>query len=990
MSIYTRQYQKIVAAEILKTLLLGRLPNINDISQRIGNALSNKNNITYKYVPQPFREVFQNEVYNKSLNRIKFDIDLFHEDLLDLFAEAAKRTNFADLYHKINSYELKKLQAELELLLFTVADADFYFDGAVDTFSDTTKIDSAASTKDVIDLSEQSLVLPYGGKNTKRINVGSLVNQLVVPVTISNNQIVDRFAQLPNTKFGNIFDDSLSVWGYEVITTENVPLDISFSFILNSDGQADSEFFVSRFELVPHSYKKQTVSVTTSNDDVNYINILGYEQGIVTEDQKKNYAMDFETTLVQYIKVRISKAEADEEILEGSTKKYRYVFGLKRFAAYQTGRSSNAVYISKPFSFKNSTSIGKVSINTEQFMPGGTSINYYVAGVSANGTSSFVPITPIGTDSAIGSGKIVKFNSNIQKTSKFTVTTAGNDSPQAYGSAFQGKEFYRIGPSISTDYIFGSSKLYRGFNSWFRDYTGSFEILNVLDNYVSFEQTDLEALYTTITEIPEITPLGIGEDGIRRLQLKVSKLPYYDSSRGHSLKPQPGTQNSNLDTRPNYAVYRITHKADTTRKTTPFSLGSSRTQYLPNSNFIIESNTPAELPVIRSLTGQIFTIGVDYTFETIDIGGRSRPTGRMVIPNGSQLLDSSGNVINYALEFVYTIDPNITHKVSRIEGNNIILEHSSNGMFDPLEITYRYIPTAPSQIIKSSIRVSNLPSTSSGRTFYVEGRDYVVDPGTGGIQRIPTGNISTKGSVYVNFSYRGSSSSVQTFTTWAFINNPNGAQIKFDLDNTTKKNKLIVDAADGEAFYVNSKDGLINLTNSTTSPVLSYGWVQFIVRSKDPTANSTYGTNLIDQVIQLKDVNKRKVFKSFSTYFNEITAFREPLQEKTVNHLKVNTLLSDHGIFAIDNKTDPLKAYLLLNFKPNETTELYSKVPTEDSDETSPPQSTNEEFLFEWSEKTDDEASPTQVIVKIELNRNQDTDGAITPKVFSYQLRVGS
>jgi len=989
MSIYNRQYQKIVAAEILKTLILGRLPNINDISQRIGAALSNKNNITYKYVPQPFREVFQNEVYNKSLNKIKFDIDLFNEELLDLFSEAAKRTNFADLYHKINSYELKKLQSELELLLFTVKDADFYFDGAVDTFSDTSKLDKT-STKDIIDLSEQCLSLPYGGKNTKRINVGSLVNQLNTTVTFSNNNIVSSFTQIPNTKFGNIFDDSLSVWAYEVITSENAPLDMTFNFTLNPDGQSDNEFFVSRFELIPHGYKKQKAIVTTSNDDVNYLKILGYEQGVVMDDQKKNYALDFETTLVQYVKITLSKTEADEEILDGTVKRYKYVFGLKRFAAYQTGRLSTGFYLSKPLSFKNSTSIGKVSISSDQFLPSGTSVNYSIAGVSSSGITSFIPITPIGSASTVGAGNIVAFNSNRSLSKKFTVPASGNDAPQAYGTAFQGKEFYRIGPDISTDYIFNSARLYRGFKSWFRDYTGSFEILNVEDNYVSFEQTDLEAIYTTATEIPEITPLPITGEGVRRVQLKVSKTPYYDSSRGHSLKPQPGTQNSNLDTRPNYAIYKISHKADKTKKTTAFSLSSSRAQNLPIANFIAESNNPNDLPIIRSLTGQIFTSGIDYILEMTDIGGRSRPTGKFTIPNDSRFLDSSGDVINYALEFVYIIDSDITHKVSRIDGNAIVLDNCTNTIFDPIEITYRYIPTAPSQIIKSSIRVANLPSTSSTRTFYVEGRDYVVDPGSGGINRIPTGNISPKGSVYVNFSYRGSSSSVQTFTTWAFVNQSNGSQIKFDLDPTTKKNKLIVDSDVGEAFYVNSKDGLINLTNSTTTPVLPYGWVQFIVRSKDPSSNSDYGTNLIDQVIQLKDINKKKVFKSFSSYFNEVTAFREPLLEKTVNHLKVNTLLSDHGVFAVDKNTDPLKAYLLLNFKPNETTELYNKVPTEDSDEASPPATSNEEFLFEWSEKTDSDYSPSQVIVKIELNRNQDIDGAITPKVFSYQLRVGT
>lgn len=971
--------------------MLGSLPNINDISQRIGAAIGNKNNITYKYIPQSFKTVFQNEAYNKAMRQIKFDIDLLEEELITLFTESSSRLNYADLFHKINSQELNKLKAQLELLLFTVKDADFYFDGAIDTFSDSSKINTLLSTRDIIDLNEECLALPLGGTNTKRIDVGNLVNQTSTEVFVSPADKVLSSKQIPSTKFGEIFTDNLSSWGQEIITDTNGPIDVVFSFALRQVENLSSEFFVSRFEITPYSPKKQKITVSTSNDDVNYIGLLGYESGVDIEDQKKVYGFDFETTLVEYVKIKLSKSEADEEIIEGSNKKYKYIFGLKRFAAFQTGRVVKATYISKPFSFDSEESIGKVSIDVNQHIPVGCNTQYYIAGIDSNNKqSSFIPISPIGTSNNLSNSNIVLFNSVTKNSINFMTPVDGNDAPQVYGSSFQGKSFYRVGPALSTDIIFGNSKLYRGFNNWYRDYTGSFEILNVVNNYVSFEHADLEAIYTTITEAPTITALGVSDDGIRRVRLQVEKQPYYDSSRGHALKPQPGTQNSNLDTRPNYVVYKVIHRTSSARQTSTFSLGSSRTVYLPSSNFVLQSNISTELPVLRLLTGQILTNGVDYSYEILDSGGKTRPTGRINILNGGSLIDASGNVINLLLEFVYTVDPDITHKVSRIEGNNIILDHASNSAFDSIEITYRYIPTRPSQIIKSSIRVSNLPSTSGSRIFYVEGRDYVIDPNTGGIQRIPTGTISTKGSVYVSFSYRGSSSSVQTFTTWAFVSSNNGVQIKFDLDPTTKKNKLIVDSEEGESFYVNSKEGLVNLTKSTSTPLLSYGWVQFIVRSKSPSTNGQYRSNLIDQVIQLKDINKKKIFKAFNQYFNEITAFREPLVEKSLNHLKVNTLLSDHTSFAIDNSTDPFNSYIVVNFKPNETSELYQKIPTEDSDEENPPASSNEEFKFDWAEQVETDSKINSIVVKIELNRVQGVDGSLTPKVFNYELRVGS
>lgn len=991
MSIYSKQYQKILASEILRYLMLGSLPNINDISQRIGSAIGNKNNITYKYIPQGFKSVFQNETYNKAMRQIKFDIDLFEEELVYLFTQSTTRLNYADLFHKINSQELNKLKAQLELLLFTVKDADFYFDGAIDTFSDSSKINSSLSTKDIIDLNEECLALPLGGTNTKRIDVGSLVNQTSTEVFVLPSTVVISSNQIPSTKFGEIFTDSLSAWGQEIITDSNVPLEIVFTFPLRQAENLSSEFFVSRFEITPYSPKKQKIAISTSNDDVNYIGLLGYENGIEVDDQKKTYGFDFETTLVEYVRIKISKQEADEEIVEGNDKKYKYIFGLKRFAAFQTGRVVKATYISKPFSFNSEEPIGKVSIDANQFIPVGCNTQYYIAGIdSKNRQTSFIPISPVGTTNNLSNSNIVLFNSVSKSDRRFITPVDGNDAPQLYGSAFQGKNFYRVGPGLSTNIIFGNSKLYRGFNNWYRDYSGSFEILNVIDNYVSFEHADLEAMYTTITEAPKITALGVNEDGVKRVRLSVEKQPYYDSSRGHALKPQPGTQDSNLDTRPNYTVYKILHRTSSSRQTSSFSLGSSRTVYLPSSNFILQSNIIGELPVLKMLTGQILTNGVDYSYEILDSGGKTRPTGRINILSGGSLIDASGNVINMLLEFTYTVDPDITHKVSRIEGNSIILEHSSNSAFDSIEITYRYIPTRPSQIIKSSIRVSNLPSTGGSRIFYVEGRDYVVDPNTGGIQRIPTGTISTKGAVYVSFSYRGSSSTLQTFTTWAFVSSNSGSQIKFDLDTVFKRNKLIVDSEEGESFYVNSKDGLVNLTKANSTPLLSYGWVQFIVRSKDPSSNSSYKSNLIDQVIQLKDINKKKIFKAYNQYFNDITAFREPLVEKSLNHLKVNTLLSDHNNFAIDSTTDPFNSYIVLNFKPNETSELYQKIPTDDSDEENPPATSNEEFKFEWAEQIETDTKINSVVVKIELNRVQGVDGSLTPKVFNYQLRVGS
>lgn len=984
MGIYQRQYQKILSTEILKYLLLGSLPNLNDISKRIGNALSKDGNVTYKFIPQASRDIFRNNIYNKSLNRIKFDIDTFNEELISLFADASSRLNYADLYYKVNNFELNRLESELNNILFSIQDADFYFSAAYDTFSDLSKIDKTASTQDIINLSEQCLALPFGEKNTQRIDVGKLATYVDTTTSViipgqGSDKILSN-TKIPRTKFGNIFTDILSVWGHEVITSTNSPIEFSFTFPVSVGDNPELEHFISRFELVPHSLGDQTFYLSTSNDDVNYIPLLGYEQGVLTREQNKVYAFDFETTLVQYIRIKIIKTSADEEIVQDNVKNYRYVFGLKKFASLQTGRYSKATYVSLPYSFTDA--IGKVSLDANQTTPPGTSVAYSVATVSKSGnTGPYVPIASLSKDSAVGAGKFIKFGSVQEQSIKFS---ADSDATE-YGTAFQGKKFYRIGSELSESPIFGKSVLYRGFKSWYRDTSGSFEIVSVDNNYISFAVSDLEAMYIVTDEVPTITYSAAN----RQTELTVSQNIYYNSSLGHLQKPAIPVSSPFLDMRPNYAVYKVYHHVTNARRTTSFTLTASRSQRLPVSNFLFIGASTADKPVLKLNSGQILTKGTDYNFETEDGGDKQKPTGIMTIPDGSALLNTSGQVQAFTITFIYTIDPDITHKVTGVEANSITLSNSTITPYDSVEVIYRYIPVNSSQIIKASVRITNLPSTSSNQIFYVEGRDYVIDATSGAIQRIPTGSIPSSGSVYAKFSYRTSSSTIQTFTTWCYINSSTGIQIKFDLDSITKKNKLVVDKALGESLFVNTKEGLINITNATNTPLLPFGWVQFIVRSKNPDVYTGYKTNLIDQVIQLKDTHKHKVFRPNSYYFNDITAFREPMTEKTLNHLRVNTLLTDHSVFAIDNTTDPTTSYIVINFLPTTTSELYSKVPTDDLDEVNPPVSSAEDFLFTWTYKVEENDSPEKIIIKIDLQRDQNIDGALTPKVFDYKLRIG-
>lgn len=988
MGLFQNQYNKVLAQEILKYMLLGRLPNISAVTSQVSKILGSDGHSIYKYASQPSRSVFQNEVYNKGLRQIKFDVSLLHEEILNLVTEASERISYADLYHKVNSYELSKLEAKLNSLLFTVQNADFYFLGAFETFSDMSKLDKKESTSEIINLSEGAIQLPFGGKNTQKIKVSSVVEntKVLTPNAIS-------FGVVPGTSIDNIFVDTVSAWGYEVINSSTGPVSIQIRFPLAGSNAQETEILINRIELVPHSPSTQRALVKLSNDNVNYIAPLGYESGIDILDQKLVYALDFETNLVQYVEITLTKNGPDREIINGSTKTYQYLFGLKNFSAFTVGRVNKARYQSLPFNFANTESISRVSIQADSLIPKNSSIYYSVALADKDDqlVTSFIPLTPINQSAkSIGATQVVNFNTVASNSLRLTVPSTGNDSPQTYGRPFQGKTFYRIGPKLAPKPIYGSCKLYRGFKSWYRDGSQTFELVRVGDNYISFEQSDSESLYTWITEVPTVT---VEPSTPRTVHLDVSKSVYYNSARGHLMKPPASIGSVSSDLKPNYAISKINVTGATARRTVYFTLqGTSTTQSLPVTNFLIQSANVTDLPVLQTSNGQVLRANIDYIILTEDLNGKLAPTGSFSVPPGSALLNSAGTIANpsLGLQFVYTNDPDVTHKVTSIIGNSIVLNNLIISAGDSVQVTYRYVPAAPSEILKPSVRVSNLPSTSSGRIFYVEGADYTIDQATGGIQRIPGGKINDRGSVYAEYTFRNASSNVQTFTTWCNITDSSGVQIKFEVDSTNKNNKLVADTSVGEAFYVNTSQGLIDLTKSVNTPVLGPGWIQLVVRSKNPSANQNYGSNLINQVIQIRDQSGKKVFRDNNFYFKEMICLRDPLTEITLNHLKVNTLSQDHKSFAIDDITSPLDPYIVLNFLPNATSELYLYGPTTDTDTTSNPVAIPEEFSFSWDSKLVSNVQGSKVIVRIDLERTQDSDGASTPKVFEYKLRAGT
>ncbi len=975
MTIYDRQYTKLLSMELLRYILQGSLPDLASITKRIDDLQKKNGAITYKFLPQLKGEVFNNKIFNRQLNSIHFDIETVHEELIELFVSSVKRLNYADVYYRVHSHELNNLEAVLNSILFTFDNADFFFLGAFDTFTDYSKTDKTVSDQDIINLSEKAIALPYGGQNTHRIKSPHLIDVKTWPVSVLTPSGA-LGSQVSSTSFGDIFTDVATGWLYEVTTTESTPATIQFKFPIAGNAADNKEVLVNRFELTSFGATPTLARIQFSVDDQNWKNPEGYEEGVLMTDQKFVYAMDFPTELVQYVRITLSKNTHDEE----RTNRFIYRFGLKGFGAFTTGRKASARYQSKAFTFAGEEEkIGKVSIKADILKPQGTSIDFSVALSDSEGNQvgTFLPIKPIAGNANAGASEIVVFGTTQDNELRFEGESA--QFTQYTDTQIRGHTFYQYTTDVTPAPIFGTASMLRGFKAWTRDKSLAISTTRISDNYVSFAKGDLANVYALYTENPIFR--SYLKESIDYVDVTTSQSVYYNQNTD-TLIPS-SQQVSRYDATPTYAVYKVLYISDSLKKEYGVQLVPSNGSRfnLPYSSFVV--NGPDAL-IVRNNGGSItYKPERDYIVETEVRDGQIRPTGWMIIPQGSQI------VLDQILGFTFTLDADITYKVKEISGTRVTLADLKINPGDSIQITYRFVPIVPYSIVQSSVRVKDSLLANKTPKVFVEGLDYLFDPVNGTIQRLPNGKIPVASAVYVDYVYENADSSVETFLTWCNITSPDGVQIKFQIDNISKKNPLVADDTLGERFFVNSAAGLIDLTKAIATPILGPGWVQFIVRSKNPDTNQKTDNrgNLIDQVIQLKDYNGSRVFLENAKYFKDILALRDPMVQRTVNHLKVNTLVSDHTVFAID---ETVGSRLVLNFKPGNTGDLYLKVPQDASSSTVQPATINEIFKLNWQSKIINRLLGTGIIVRCDLSRDPSTDDGISPKCFSYYIKAST
>lgn len=337
--------------------------------------------------------------------------------------------------------------------------------------------------------------------------------------------------------------------------------------------------------------------------------------------------------------------------------------------------------------------------------------------------------------------------------------------------------------------------------------------------------------------------------------------------------------------------------------------------------------------------------------------------------------------VGETVKFKFKYKKNLTQHVVAVQGNKIFLDRkfsdftNANAGFR-VKVGYRFVPVGTNEVLPNTLVVSS----ADKKKTYVHGKDYHFNAKDGTITIISSGSIPSvngKTVVYASYSYKGALNSLDTFSIWAFVSSRDPIRIHYP--------KLEIDSEFGEKVLVSTGTGsLVDISGTTETPDLEYGWHQIMVLSRDP---DIYGGTAIKKVAELLDLAGQPVFMSGGDYFSDLQGSRVPLSQVPIDFLRNSVLPNDHSKFAIDET-----GMVIVNFQPNTQKDFYTygfRLVGSGALLDNTAAFYDEEFTLNYSYHRPEARTIRGVVVRIVMTRGRDTNDGVTPKVFGYQVRVG-
>lgn len=508
MSIRERRLNKAINQILREELQKGNLPSSKEFVWKLNQYLQD-NDISgpsYKFKPVRKGSVARSKDLNQTLEAVYSDFDTLYVSVIEQHNASIKHFNKYEIEKAKLDYEIGNLENKLKELILLYAEEGF-LNSVYDMFTDFSQIDGANTTANV----------DIASHEVKMDNVKSR-SRKIVPNAIAT---FDILSEIKNVVEGKIISgspqDALSnstnsTWQYEI--SSPTKMDVGGYYVLTFATKQE----MNKIALSLHSVKPVYIRIEFSPDNVNWILLPYYEQGVSVS---KDYTFDFPSIEVNSLRILMGKTEPDNETIgkprdegiidtmkharqlfpdlktdgepesrryfkatsepiirndaEGKVRadsvKNTYLFGIKNiFFFYNTysleSKLTSRVLQAENVSGKNFT-IDRVSLVVDEELPNGTEIKYYIALPPASGEPEWKSISPVNRanpqyDQMIDYKNISTSVPNVFKIDP-SISIGEYEQESLYAN---GIKFYKVGEVIDRKIIEGTEKLFVGKNTW--------------------------------------------------------------------------------------------------------------------------------------------------------------------------------------------------------------------------------------------------------------------------------------------------------------------------------------------------------------------------------------------------------------------------------------------------------------------------------------------------------------------------------------------
>lgn len=409
---------------------LGNSPSDSEISNLYGRYFSRfqpGSSIKVPYEDLNGQSIIDQDTLNRIMVHIIFNIDV----LYDAFYE-----HVDELYALVNSYNsriesIRSKRAEIEKKvddhLFAIKNTDGFYYSSTEAFNDLSKTDIAL-TSAVVDVEGRKLSIPklnsglfnYVGNTISRVGTAK------VDVIFDGAIVKSEDVSLANAFNGlNNFD-----WSYSFVSSTIGLCTIKLTIPISVDSQN-----ISLVEGRINSLKPVDIAVIAV-DPVSRSNSQTFTKSNVFDFDRFNFS--FSTTATNSIELYFTKSEPDHILSANQSLSYSYDIRIDELVISAPYYDSSATYISQPIAIPNdqnkNLTIDKVVLETNDQVPQGSNIRYYIAKNKPEASSAYdfdwLSISPLNVRDTTNP-VVVDFSGSYQTSSSIVDETSIQTNGQA-------------------------------------------------------------------------------------------------------------------------------------------------------------------------------------------------------------------------------------------------------------------------------------------------------------------------------------------------------------------------------------------------------------------------------------------------------------------------------------------------------------------------------------------------------------------------------